>query len=296
MRARGGPEASDAVAAAFFLCGFEGVAVSEDGEVTGYLPAAPESERTLAELRERVAVVAAGLAPGTRVALDRDEVDESEWADGWKRYWRPQRVGARLWIVPSWHEDFRAPEGAVVLRLDPGMAFGTGDHLSTRLALILLEQALRRRASSGAPAPRVLDAGTGSGILAVAAARLAGATVLAVDVDAGAVRVAAENAARNGVADRVEVRQADAGALDGLADPGRFDVIVANILAEVLIPMAPVLARLLAPGGELILSGVVASARDRVEAAYGAAGTRPRSSIRVADWCALSLVGGGQPS
>lgn len=276
-----GEEVQEAAAAAFFLSGFEGLEL-RDGEVVGYAPAGPAGRARLRALEERLA----------RLGLPcrREELEDTGWAEAWKAHWRPAAVGARLWVVPSWHADARLPEGAVALYLDPGMAFGTGEHASTRLALILLEQALRQR-----PGARVLDAGTGSGILAVAAARLGAARVLAVDVDPVAVRAATENAGRNGVADRVEAVEGDAGELAARLEPGGFDVIAANILAEVLIPMAPGFARLLAAGGEAVLSGVVAGRAADVEAACRAAGLACRCRLRVDEWCALRLVREREP-
>lgn len=269
-------EAQEAVAVAFLLAGFEGVELRDD-EVVAYAPADPAGQAMAREAARRLAALGC--------ACRCEEVEDPGWAEAWKAYWRPLPVGARLWVVPSWHADAPLPEGAVPLYLDPGMAFGTGDHASTRLALVLLEQALRARVGA-----HVLDAGTGSGILAVAAARLGAARVLAVDVSTLAVRVAAENAARNGVEGQVEVREGDVAALAPAWSDGSFDVIAANILAEVLISLAPAFARLLRPGGEVILSGVIAARAAEVAAAYAAAGLPCRGSVRVDGWVALRAV------
>lgn len=202
-------------------------------------------------------------------------LQEEDWANTWKQYYPVQRVGERIVIVPSWLEHEAAPDD-VVLHLDPGMAFGTGLHPTTRLCLRLLE----REPLDGR---RLLDLGCGSGILAIAAAKLSAAPVLALDTDPVAVEVAAENIARNGVAAQV---QALAGSLPDDAPPP-FDWIVANIIADVLIDLAPALAAALAPGGHLITSGIIESREDEVALALAAAGLHLHSRLREGEWVAL---------
>lgn len=260
-------------AAALFLSGVEGVELREE-EVIAYLPAGPGSRTRLDRVARRLALL--GLT------WQAEELREEGWAEAWKAYWRPVPVGRRLWIVPSWHREAPLPEGALPLRLDPGMAFGTGEHESTRQALVLLEQALE-----GCPGARVLDCGTGSGILALAAACWGAGYVLAVDVDPVAVRVARENAARNGLADRIQVRRADARALCRRLPEASFHVAAANILAEVVAELAAPLARVLAPGGEAVLAGIVADRLPAVEEACARAGLEVRARLMRDGWCAL---------
>ena len=169
------------------------------------------------------------------------------------------RVGPRLVTNPPW-EAFTPQAGDAVVTLDPGMAFGTGTHGTTRLCL----EALAGLFEGAAPPRRVLDVGTGSGILAIAAAALGAEEVLACDIDAEACRTARENVAANGVADRVEVTDRP---LEELT--GGFDVVLANILAEENIRLAELLVSRLAPGGTLILSGIREEKEALVSAAFG---------------------------
>jgi ribosomal protein L11 methyltransferase len=199
----------------------------------------------------------------------------ADWAEAWKEQYRVSHIGRRLVVRPSWLSYTPQP-GEVVLTLDPGMAFGTGLHASTRLCLAALERHLR-------PGDTLLDVGTGSGILAIAAARLGAGTVLALDVDPLAVGVARENVALNGVAGVVEVRQ---GSLP-VEPPGGWDVIAVNILAETIAQMAPALAAHLATGGLLIASGIIASRQQLVSAALAAQGLVPVEQQREGDWLAL---------
>ncbi|WP_305045238.1 50S ribosomal protein L11 methyltransferase [Geoalkalibacter sp.] len=186
------------------------------------------------------------------------EVSGDDWAEDWKQHFPVFRVG-RLVVRPSW-EDVRPRPGEVLLTLDPGMAFGTGTHGTTRLCLEVLEEAMRV-----VPAPRVLDVGTGSGILAIAAAALGAPRVLACDIDPEACRVAESNALANGLADRVEVTAKPLEALRG-----SFDIVLANILAEENVRLAAELTARLAPGGVLILSGILQEKEDLVRAGFAA--------------------------
>jgi len=216
------------------------------------------------------AAVAAARALIGRLAVDgvdadlvraRPAVPEAEWRDAWKRYFHVTRVGRRVVIVPSWESHEPAPDDAVVA-LDPGMAFGTGTHASTRLCL----EELDRLAGDGPAPAAVLDVGAGSGILAIAAARLwPGARVVAVDNDPEAVKICAENCAANGV--DVACSATPAGDV-----AGTFDLVLANIQAHVLTALRPDLAARLAPGGALVLSGLLSDQAEAVSAAYEAGG------------------------
>lgn len=192
---------------------------------------------------------AAGLTdvPAAKVA----RVEDQDWVRRTQLQFGPLRAGARLWIVPSWCAS-PGDDDAIVIRLDPGLAFGTGSHPSTRLVLAWLEQSLRG-------GERVLDYGCGSGILALAAAKLGAAQVTAVDLDPQALAACAANARTNGVALQVA-------APDGLA-AGDFDVIVANILAGPLIGLAPEFAARARRGARLAVSGILDVQADQVRAA-----------------------------
>ncbi len=220
-------------------------------------------------------------------ALQVRTLEEQDWANAWKQFYSVQRIGERTVIVPSWLEHTPAP-GDVVLHLDPGMAFGTGLHPTTRLCLRLLEAHAR-------PGLKMLDLGTGSGILALAAAKQGAAPVLALDNDPLAVDVANDNISHNHESEhiRAAVTSAAPGELaawlttqNSLPGPP-FDLIAANIIADVLISSAPDLAALLAPGGSLISSGIVHDRELEVALAYAAAGLRQQARHIEGEWVAL---------
>jgi ribosomal protein L11 methyltransferase len=207
--------------------------------------------RALIEAAARVAGLSA--TPEYEVA----RVDDDDWVRRTQSQFGPLQVGERLWIVPSWCEPPVASE-ALVVRLDPGLAFGTGSHATTRLVLGWLERVL----SGPRPrrAPRVLDYGCGSGILALAAAKLGAGETVAIDLDPRALEACAENARANGVSIRIGSPQA--------LPAGRYDLVVSNILARPLIDLAPLFAARTAQGARVALSGVLAEQAEQVRAAY----------------------------
>ena len=220
----------------------------------------------------RAALGGGGIAAETATRF----VDEQDWAEAWKEHFHVERFGRSIVVVPSWREYTPAP-GDVVLALDPGMAFGTGQHETTRMCLEALEDAI-------APGARVLDVGCGSGILSLAAAGLGAAEVVALDVDPVCVRVTVENARRNGQDGRITVCEGTLGDHTPAIASGAFDAVVANIIARVLVPMAPHLARALSPGGALIVSGVIAEREGEMCDALSAAGLATRSVRAMGDW------------
>jgi len=219
--------------------------VPDPGDVATWLTAA---RRQLAAIAQRETVIAWRWQ------------DDEDWSESWKRGLRPRRVGRSFIVAPSWTEpEVRAGDRVIVV--DPEMAFGTGEHATTRGALRFLEQATQ-------PGARILDVGTGSAILAIGAALLGAAEVIAIDSDADAILNARDNVARNAVAERIRLEH---GLVDSdyLARAGaeRFDIIVANVLSGVLRPLLPDFRRSLKAGGHLILGGILEhEAADLLEA------------------------------
>ena len=177
---------------------------------------------------------------------------EVDWETAWKAYFKPIRVGKHILVKPTWEQAEILP-GDIVLELDPGMAFGTGTHPTTTLCLKTMEGMIK-------PGQTVFDLGTGSGILAIAAAKL-GAKVEAVDLDSVAIKVAQENVDLNGVNDRVRVARGDLGTVL----TGQADVVIANIIADVILMLLPDLKRLLRPAGEFLASGIIDNRADELE-------------------------------
>ena len=208
---------------------------------------------------ETLALIAARMeVAGIPYTSETEGVEQEDWQNGWRKYYHPMDVGQRLAIVPSW-QDYETDR--VKLILDPGLAFGTGGHETTNLCLEVLDE----RVKGG---ERVLDIGTGSGILAIAALKLGAAVAEGVDIDPVAVRTAGENAALNGVADKLTVLVGD------LSDKasGKYDIITANIVANAIMSLAPAVPGLMADDAVFIASGIIDSRKDEVIAALEAAG------------------------
>jgi ribosomal protein L11 methyltransferase len=249
---------------------------SADGRalVKAYLPLDADLSRKRRALRRELCSLPLTL-PLPRLRGRR--VREEDWADAWKRFFGIEHVGRRLVVCPSWRR-YRPAPGEIVLRLDPGMAFGTGQHPTTRLCLGLLEEHVR-------PGDRVLDLGTGSGILAIAAALLGAGEVLALDIDPVAVKVAKANAAANGVEGRVTALE---GTLDAPGAPlGSFDCVAVNINAETILDVAAAVVSALRPGGVAIVSGITVQWADECGRALTAAGAPVRDVAAEDGWGAI---------
>lgn len=268
-------EHADAVASFLIDCGAPGVQTDEDGALTRVIAhfspdTAPLTEldtflRGLGELRPDLP--AATVTTGT--------VDDEAWAENWKAHFPPLAIGRRLFVHPPWVTEL--PPDRLAIRLDPGMAFGTGQHASTRGCLELLDAALAAR-----PARRVLDLGTGSGILAIAARKLGVPEVWAVDIDTDACAVARENADLNGVSTGLHI----ASSLDAVR--GTFDLVLANLFAAQLVDFAATLAARLVRGGLVIGAGVLDAEADAVRAAWSAAGLVADTTWSAEGWTALA--------
>jgi ribosomal protein L11 methyltransferase len=213
---------------------------------------------------------------GDRWPVEVEGVEVDAGLDEWRDWARARRAGRRLVVAPAWMElpDWVAADD-VVVHLDPGRAFGSGAHATTRLCLAELEALVR-------PGDDVFDVGCGSGVLSVAAALLGSGRVVAVDIDPEAVRVTNANAARNGVSDAVSASLTRAEEVSG-----RFPIVVANIAASTLIEMAPALTGHTTPGGRIVLSGVLADQSPAVTAAMARAGARRVRTADDDDWLVL---------
>lgn len=203
-------------------------------------------------------------------------VQEEDWANNWKAYFKPTKVGERLVVVPSW-EPYELAEGELPLYLDPGMAFGTGTHATTALCLRQLEGVVKEGA-------RVLDVGTGSGILAIAAARLGAAQVHAIDIDNVAVEVAKENAAKNGV--MISIAQGELAAVEDQ----NYDLIIANIIASIIIEILPEAVPRLKEGGYFLCSGIIAEKKEQVLKAITENWLLPKTIKEEAGWVSILAV------
>lgn len=268
-------EAED-LSAALMEEGASGVEV-RDGEGTpmpGVPQPAPGRATVVAWFAAREEAEAAADGRGGAV----EALPDQDWGEAWKKGLGTLAIG-RAFVRPTWLSE-PVPPGMVEIVLDPGMAFGTGTHPTTSLCLEALSSLLEAR-----PGASVLDVGTGSGLLAIAAARLGAGRVAGNDNDPIAVRVARENAALNGVA--LDLNERDVG-----EQRGPFDVILANILANTLVALAPALAAQLAPGGVILLSGILTPQEEEVRAAYLAAGLAPLpgGDRRHAEWSLLAVT------
>jgi len=288
-------EGEEAVADLFYQLGCPGVSVEDTELLLNYIESGEWDYHGFGEVKltgtsvvkgyfsedDELAVKLEKLEQGIRELLQRFpdwvvqakgiSLQEEDWATAWKAYFKPIRIGKRFMIKPSWEHVDLLP-GDVVLELDPGMAFGTGTHPTTTLCLRALEDIVK-------PGQDVFDLGTGSGILAIAAAKL-GAKVEAVDLDSVAIRVAQENVDLNLVSDRVRVMRGDLGTVL----TGQADVVIANIIADVILMLLPDLKRILRAEGEFLASGIIDNRADEVETGLKEAGFEIVERIEDSGW------------
>jgi len=282
-------ESAEAVAEVLERYGHQGVSLEQDGippdtwdegqvpppqslTLRAYLPDDDELDATKLQLEMALGLMRL-MYPMPTPVYRRVEADD--WAEAWKAHYEPLRVGRRLLIRPRWIDLPLAP-GDIEIALDPGMAFGTGSHPTTQLCLQALEDLLQ-------PAQTVLDLGSGSGVLSIAAAKLGARHVLALDVDAIAVAATRENARANGVERKVIAERGSHDCL--LHSARRFDLIVVNILARIIIELAGErLGEILRPGGLAIFSGIIDTQLDEVEDALRGTGLQPYARRQMGDW------------
>lgn len=278
-------EAVEAVADLFFCLGSGGVIIEDPEElqrvansgewdafelpeeslqmtrpqVKGYLPCNEELPQKIEELTNELTEIMFRIGQEPCEILSKT-VQKEDWANSWKAYFKPLKLGDRLVVRPSW-EEYQAKEGELIIALDPGMAFGTGSHATTSMCCGFLEKYLRK-------GQKVLDVGTGSGILAMASALLGASEVLALDYDPVAVKVATENVQINNLEDKITVRKNDL--LQGVTE--KADLIVANIIADIIIRLFPQVGDNLLAGGFFVTSGVIEERRQDVMQAAAASG------------------------
>ncbi|MCU6600543.1 50S ribosomal protein L11 methyltransferase [Peribacillus frigoritolerans] len=204
------------------------------------------------------------------------EVNEEEWATAWKKYYNPVKISERFTIVPTWEDYTPVSSDELIIELDPGMAFGTGTHPTTVMCI----QALERTVS---PGDLVVDVGTGSGVLSIAAALLDAKRIQSLDLDEVAVQSAKQNVELNNVQDKVSVSQGNL--LDGVNE--QADIVVANILAEVIMRFTDDVAKVVKPGGYFIASGIIQTKKQDVKEAIIASGFTVEETILMEDWVAI---------
>lgn len=287
LRADG--ESAEAIAEVLSRYGHQGVSIEQAGippdtwdesevpppqqlTLRAYLPDDDQLEATKTKLEAALGHMRL-MYPMPRPAYQA--LDAEDWAEAWKAHYQPLRVGQRLLIRPLWIDVAPAP-GDIEIALDPGMAFGTGTHPTTQLCLEALERLIE-------PAQTVLDLGTGSGILAIAAAKLGARQALALDIDPIALKATVDNARANGVADKIS---AECGSLEiALGGARSFDLAVVNILARVILQLAEQrLGEIVRPGGAAIFSGIIDTQLDEVEMALRRTGLQPYARHQQGDW------------
>lgn len=231
-------------------------------------------ERSVVEYKEFLETRFSAL--GVDATIECEGMCEDDWAESWKQYYKPVPLG-KVTIVPAW-EDYEAKDGEVIIKMDPGMAFGTGTHETTRLVIRLMQDVL----SGG---ERVLDVGTGSGILSICASKLGAKWCNAYDIDPVAVKVARENVLADGCTN-ITVGVSDL--LRGVdLSEGKYDFCVANIVADIIIRMLPDVTKYLLPGSTLILSGIIGERAEEVKAAVLKEGFKLEREISENDWVGL---------
>jgi len=269
----------DAVCARFSMLGMEQLEIVQGREEIADFLQKSAKYWDFADMDELCAA-----EPCVKAYIDDDDAaDDSVWLNAWKEAYKPFPVGKHLLVRPSWEDEYDA-QGRRVLSLDPGMAFGTGSHPTTRMCLEYIDELVKEGDS-------VVDLGCGSGILSIAALILGAKDAIAVDIDPIAETIAYENAALNGIGkDRYTVLTGDVltdSALREKIEAKRYPIVTANIVASVIIALAPYAAKLLEEGGKFITSGIIDTREDEVAAALTAAGLNILEIRRGGDWRAI---------
>lgn len=244
--------------------------------IKAYLPVNSFLGETVEEIKESINNLILHNIDVGKNTVTISEVNEEEWATAWKKYYHPVKISEKFTIVPTWEEYSPVHSDELIVELDPGMAFGTGTHPTTVMCVQALERTIQR-------GDQVIDVGTGSGVLSIAAALLGAEKVQALDLDEVAVNSARINVKLNKVHDRVTVAQNNL--LDGLTE--QADVIVANILAEVILRFTEAAANLVKKDGYFITSGIILPKKQEVKDAVVKAGFAVEEILQMEDWVAF---------
>ncbi|MCM2677861.1 50S ribosomal protein L11 methyltransferase [Alkalicoccobacillus plakortidis] len=247
--------------------------------VKAYFPVNSFLNETIEETKGEINGLVAHQIDLGKNAVTVSEVDEEDWATAWKKYYHPIKISNQITIIPTW-EEYSPNEGEMIIELDPGMAFGTGTHPTTILSIQALEKTIT-------PDDRVLDVGTGSGVLAIAAAKLSASKVDAFDLDDVAVTSARSNVELNQASSVISVKQND---LVKGVEPHSYDLVVANILAEIITSFTTDVYKILRAGGTYVTSGIIKRKKQEVKDALIEAGFEIREVTEMDDWVAITAV------
>ncbi|MEK4564506.1 50S ribosomal protein L11 methyltransferase [Alkalihalobacillus sp. FSL R5-0424] len=247
--------------------------------VKAYFPVNSFLNETIEETKGEINGLTAHQIDLGKNKVTVSEVDEEDWATAWKKYYHPIKVSNQITIIPTW-EEYTPNEGEMIIELDPGMAFGTGTHPTTILSI----QAIEKTITAG---DRVLDVGTGSGVLAIAAAKLAAKKVDAYDLDDVAVTSAMGNVELNQATSIIDVKQND---LVKGVEPESYDLVVANILAEIITSFTDDVFSILRPGGTYVTSGIIQRKKQDVKDALTASGFLITEITEMEDWVAMTAI------
>ena len=252
--------------------------MGEDVKVIGYYEMNGGEMDAVADVRARMEALGRaelGFDPG-KLAMEVRSMAGEDWAESWKKQFKPFRLGKSMLVKPSWTEVEMLP-GDKLIEIDPGMAFGTGTHETTGLCVALIEEYVK-------PGMRAIDVGTGTGILAIAARHMGAVDLLATDIDPVAVRVAEENIRINGMGEQIRTMQGDL--LEAVDET--CDVMIANIIADAILMLCAPVRKHIADGGLFICSGIAEGRKDEVVAALTEAGYRDLDVRTAGEWCAIA--------
>lgn len=260
----------------------QGIELSENSKtITAYLPESPDAGEKIQQIKQFLSRLQESLPNEQKLTISLRSLLDEDWNRKWKAHFKPEHITPRLVIKPTW-ENYTPATDEKIIEMDPGMAFGTGHHASTRLCVQFIDRLLRR----STPPKTILDVGTGTGILAMTAVLLGANSTLAIDNDPEAVTVAAENIRRNNLSAQITT-----GGTDLQDVPGRFELVIANIIHDTLLAIAPLLIAKMEKGGHLILAGILAGEQEKgIAKAYTGLGIRHLATRQEGEWVSLLFI------